>query len=223
MAGVVLMSVLGTTGTPSAERADLLVVFPGWACAAAAYSGTVDAAGLGADALYLPLFDDAQTLREWSAASACGARCVERRSIEQDELVDAAIRARFDPARHRLTLFGHSAGSMTARRAADRWSEHVHALVFFGGAFRESLQLPYRFFSILGGANLHSRDGSLQLAAILDYVREARGATDRFPDGAERAQRCARARAGARASRARMRMRVPRSLVRAAALSSCLR
>lgn len=189
LAVLVWLAAASMLGEP---QTDLIVVFPGWACAASAYEGVVRAASAGrrnVSALYLPLFDDASVLRDWSAARACGAACVDRRGAEQDELVDAAIRSRFEPAAHRLVFFGHSAGSMTARRAADRWAAHVHSLVFYGGAFKGQGGLPYRFFCMHGGANLFSRDGSLQLAALLDFVRESEGAAVRFPDPTERSQR----------------------------------
>lgn len=187
----ILMGLLSPSEANIFELTDLIVVFPGWACAASAYSGIVEAAGLGDNALYLPLYDDAQTLRSWSASVACGATCVARHSVAEDAQVDRLIRERFQPSRHRLIFFGHSAGSMTARRAADRWSDHLDSLIYYGGAFKGAaagLQSA-RFFCMHGGANLHSRDGSLQLAAILDYVRESEGATQRFPDPAVRSQR----------------------------------
>ncbi|KAJ1617871.1 hypothetical protein T492DRAFT_892991 [Pavlovales sp. CCMP2436] len=142
--------------------ADLLVVFPGWACEARAYSGVVEAAGFGRSVLYLPLYDDDSELHTWMSARAGGGQFVAMRSSREAALVDRLIGERREQGQ-RLVFFGHSAGSATARQAANRWVAHMRAVVFYGGVFAGNQDVPYPFLAIEGGANLNSRDGALQV------------------------------------------------------------
>lgn len=151
--------------------ADVLVVFPGFACVADAYGGIAEAAGFQR-AVLLPLFDDEDILREFANAGACGAACEQSLAARLDTQVDDIIkRQAIDPRRQRLTFLGHSAGASIAKRAALRWLPH--ALVYYGGGVEGNLHLPFRFLSIEGSDNWSNVLGVLQVTNFLGLARAA--------------------------------------------------